>query len=288
MPAWTFEAIGTGWQIDTPTELASDVRARITALIDEFDRRWSRFRSDSVISRLATSGGEADFGADGTELFDLYDTLAVVTDGALTPLVGRTLADLGYDADYSLRPANDPARVGDWSQVRRCGAAVSVEQPTLIDVGAAGKGLLVDRVAAALRDADVAQATVDAGGDIHHRGDAPIRVGLEHPADPGQAIGVVTLDRDEALCGSAGNRRAWGPDLHHLIDGRTGRPTFDVVATWVMMPGSCMLADGLETAHFFADPDELTARWPEHRFVRIGADGRVTWSPTLRGEIFRR
>ena len=85
MPAWTFEAIGTGWQIDTPTELASDVRARITALIDEFDRRWSRFRSDSVISRLATSGGEADFGADGTELFDLYDTLAVVTDGALNP-----------------------------------------------------------------------------------------------------------------------------------------------------------------------------------------------------------
>ena len=29
MPAWTFESIGTGWQIDTPTELASDVRARI-------------------------------------------------------------------------------------------------------------------------------------------------------------------------------------------------------------------------------------------------------------------
>ncbi len=55
-----------------------------------------------------------------------------------------------------------------------------------------------------------------------------------------RAIGVVELDPEDALCGSATNRRAWGDGLHHVLDGRTGRPTNDIVATWVVVPQSCM------------------------------------------------
>ena len=88
-----------------------------------------------------------------------------------------------------------------------------------------------------------------------------------------------------ALCASAANRRAWGEGLHHVLDARTGRPTTDVIATWVLAPHSCMIADGLATAHFFADPEPLLERWT-HQFVRMHADGRVVWSPDLQGEMF--
>jgi thiamine biosynthesis lipoprotein len=183
----------------------------------------------------------------------------------------RTLSDLGYDADYSLTASADPAPVPTWDSVDWNAPVLTTIEPVLIDVGAAGKGLLVDRVATII-DHHTHDFTIDASGDILHGGTAPIRVALEHPGDPTRAIGVIDLDPGSALCASATNRRAWGDGLHHVIDARTGRPTTDVIATWA-------------TAHFFAEPDALADCF-QHEYVRMHADGRITWSSGLPGEIF--
>ena len=55
---WEFDAIGTRWHIVTAAPLAEAARADIAQLIDGFDREWSRFRADSVVSALA-DGGDA-------------------------------------------------------------------------------------------------------------------------------------------------------------------------------------------------------------------------------------
>lgn len=284
MHAWTFDAIGTTWRIDTRAPLADDVRATVADCVEAFDQRWSRFRDDSMVAEMARGAGVWDIGDDAS-LLDLYDTLNTVTAGAVNPLIGRALSDLGYDAAYSLRSVAAPAAVPAWSSLRRHGSSISTAEPVVLDVGAAGKGRLVDLVAGLLRDAGLEEIIVDAGGDVHHAGSAPIRVALEHPGDPTRALGVVDLAPSHALCGSAVNRRVWGDGLHHVLDGRTGRPTTEVIATWVLAPRSCMLADGLATAHFFADPDVLLERW-SHHYVRVHADGRVRWSADLPGEMF--
>lgn len=284
MDAWIFEAIGTRWQIDTPVALGYPVRADLLGLVDDFDRTWSRFRDDSVVADIARSPGVRTI-AGAEPLLDFYDELDDITGGAVNPLIGRTLSDLGYDADYSLRASSDPAPVPPWASVLHDGPKVTTTDPVTIDVGAAGKGRLVDLVAGLLWRAGEQEATVDASGDILHRGTEPIRVALEHPGDPTRAVGVVDLHPGDALCGSASNRRAWGDGLHHVLDGRTGRPASDVVATWVVVPRSCMIADGLATAHFFVEPARLLERW-DHQYVRMHADGRVVWSPDLHGEVF--
>lgn len=283
MPAWQLDAIGTSWQVDTPEPLSADVTAEVLARIEQFDRAWSRFRPDSLVSAIAAEAGEWELPDEATDLLAFYDELHEATDGAVNPLIGRTLADLGYDAGYSLRPVPDPAPVPDWSSIRRMPGRLRTTAPVVIDVGAAGKGLLVDLVAGII-GRHVDELTVDASGDLLHRGVAPIRVALEHPDDPRRAVGVVELAPRRALAASATNRRAWGEGLHHVLDARTGRPTTDVVATWVVAD-SCMLADGLATAHFLAPADELMARWA-HEFVRMYADGRIEWSPDLPGEVF--
>lgn len=282
---WAFDAIGTSWQIDTTLPLSSDVRAEIDGCIDGFDRTWSRFRSDSAVSQIAERAGTWTL-EHAAHLLGLYDELHRITEGSVNPLIGRTLSDLGYDAGYSLTPATRPADVPAWTNVQRSGDTITTTQPVLIDVGAAGKGLLVDLIASILSEHGIDQATIDASGDLYHRGTTPIRVALEHPDDPTRAIGVVVLEPEDALCGSATNRRAWGDGLHHVLDARTGRPTADVVATWVIVPHSCMIADGLATAHFVAPPETLLEAVP-HRFVRVHADGTVTWSPDLPGEVFK-
>lgn len=285
MASWTFEAIGTSWQIDSPDSLADETRREITALVDEFDAAWSRFRDDSVVMAMSKAAGEYEI-AGAEELLGFYDELFEVTDAAVSPLIGESLAALGYDAQYSLKPSARATAVPDWSAVSRTGDTISLNVPALIDVGAAGKGRLVDLVGSALAASGHPDATIDGSGDLLHHGSEPLRVGLEHPRDPSKALGVVTVEPGVALCGSATNRRAWGDELHHVLDGRTGQPTTEVVATWVLMPNSCMVADGLATAHFFADPKVLAARWPDHRFVRVHADGQVLWSQNLPGELF--
>ncbi|MFC5677193.1 FAD:protein FMN transferase [Aeromicrobium endophyticum] len=283
MHAWGFEAIGTAWQIDTPEPLASDVRAAVLDRIDAFDQVWSRFRPDSLVSQIASEDGPWAMPAEADRLLGLYAALADATDGAVNPLVGRTLSDLGYDAAYSLVAADAPADVPPWSTLELVAGSLRTSEPVLIDVGAAGKGLLVDEVSRIV-DRQTHQFTIDASGDLLHSGVAPLRIALEHPLDASRAIGIAEIAPGDALCASATNRRSWGDGLHHVVDARTGRPTDDVVATWVVAD-SCMLADGLATAHFFGDPALLMERF-EHQFVRMHADGRVQWSPDFPGEIF--
>jgi thiamine biosynthesis lipoprotein len=224
------------------------------------------------------------FPSDAGPLFDLYRRLHEATDAAMSPLVGRTLETLGYDRGYSLRPHAIPAAVPAWRDtVAWNGSELTTLRPVVVDVGAAGKGYLVDIIGALLADHGVADFVVDASGDILHAGDAAIRVALENPFDPTRAIGVVNL-RDASLCASASNRRVWGDGLHHIIDATTGLPTRGVVATWAIA-ASGLVADGLATALFFAEPDRL-AREFEFGFVRMFADGRVESSAGLDGELF--
>ena len=278
-----FDAIGAPWQIDTAEPLAPDVESSIRGRIDTFDRTYSRFRDDSLVSRIATTPGRYPFPADAGELFALYRSLYEATDGAMSPLVGAALESLGYDRTYSLQPSAVPAAVPAWNDSFSWdGQHLDTVRPVTIDVGAAGKGYLVDIVAGELRAAGITEYVVDASGDLVHAGAGGLRVGLEHPLDTSKAIGIVTIT-DGALCGSASNRRAWG-DQHHVIDALTGLPTRSVIATWAIAP-TALLADGLATALFFAAPDRLAAIAP-FDFVRMYSNGRVETSPGFTGELF--
>ncbi|WP_322098079.1 FAD:protein FMN transferase [Nakamurella alba] len=301
MPTLAFEAIGTHWQIDTDLPVGAGLEARVHDLIEDFDRTWSRFRSDSIVTRLAAGPTDWAPDADGARMLDFYDLLYRATGGAVSPLVGRTLEHLGYDASYSLRPRPGTVPVPAWAErIDWDGSTLAVADDTLLDVGAAGKGLLVDLVGQALADGGVDSFLVDAGGDMLHRGPTPVRVALEHPADPTRAIGVVEL-RDAAICASASNRRVWGGHdpagpVHHVLDTGTAAPTGEVVATWAIAQ-SAMVADGLATALFFATGPALqaglreaaagTTPAPHFHYVRMTARGVVTHDAGLPGEVFR-
>lgn len=282
--AWQFEAIGTAWQIDTASPLSPETRDAITARIESFDAAWSRFRDDSLVSQIARSAGTWELPDEADSLLRLYAALYEITGGAVTPLIGRALSDLGYDATYSLTETTDPAPVPSWDAIAWHRPFLTNLSPVLLDVGAAGKGLLVDLLGDVLTSAGVGAYTVDGSGDMLHQSESALRIALEHPADASRAIGVVELAEGQALCASATNRRAWGDGLHHVLDGRTGRPTDDIIAAWVIAD-SCMLADGLATALFLAEPAQLMPRFT-YEFVRMHADGRVEWSPEFPGEVF--
>jgi FAD:protein FMN transferase len=287
-----FDALGTRWEIATGEPLDDAVRQLVLKRINDFERTYSRFRDDSLVTRVAAAseGGRFLFPDDSTALFELYDRLYTATVGAVDTLVGRCLELLGYDRTYSLTPAaatvretGSPARPKWSSDVIRDGTTVITDAPLVIDVGAAGKGCLVDLVSEMLQTAGVTDHLIDGSGDLRHSGQPPVRVGLEHPFDPTLVIGVSNL-RDAALCASAVNRRAWADGLHHVLDARTGKPVHHVVATWVVAEDAAT-ADGLATALFVTAPEKLAETF-SFAYARTFADGRADVSDNFDGDVF--
>jgi len=297
--ATSFEAIGVPWRIGvhdetTPTAslggpLDDNDREAVLQRIEQFDRDWSRFRSDSLISRIAREAGSWTLPADAAPLLTLYERLHALTDARLSPLVGSSLERLGYDAAYRLTPAGDALPAPRWADtiaLRDTGEGLVLDTvaPVLLDVGAAGKGYLVDLVGDLLASRGVTETLVDASGDVRVRGERSIRVALENPLDRSKAVGVAEL-RNAALCASALNRRAWGAGLHHIIDAVTGRPVAEgIIATWAIAE-SALIADGVATALFLVDPAHLSAHF-DCEWVRLSSDGRLEASPGFDGELF--
>lgn len=290
---WRFAAIGTTWEIVTDAPLDEVARTEIRAVVDAFDRTWSRFRDDSTVHALAHDPQAVPAPPDAAPMLDAFAALSDATHGAVNPLVGASLERLGYDADYSLRDHRAdqgalPAPANWRDLVTWRGGTLEVREPVLLDVGAIGKGRLVDLVLAVVERAAPGDAIVDAGGDLVVRG-APQRIGLEHPFDPRRAIGVWEV-ADAALCASATNRRAWpsatGASLHHVLDARTGLPVQTIAATWAAARDA-MTADAVATALFFDGGTRLAHEWGVD-WVRMTTDGRVEWSPGCRAELFVR
>lgn len=281
--AWRFEAIGTSWRIDTSDPLPGAVAEMVTERVERFDRDWSRFRDDSLISAMARAPGRYRLPPDAPPLLAHYRELFEATQGRVSPLVGRSLEALGYDAAYRLRPALDIPSVPSWDDaIAWDGEVLEVVRPIVLDVGAAGKGYLADIVSDLLVAEGIDVHIVDASGDLRTRG-VPMRIALEHPLNPRKAIGVAELP-DGAFCASATTRRAWGDGLHHVLDAATGLPVRGVIATWVLAP-TALVADGLATALFF-DPDPEFVALSTTAFARMRDDGTVDVSPDFPGEMF--
>ena len=283
---WTFQAIGTSWVIDAdlPAQVSeTTIQTSIRERIADFDVVYSRFRPDSLISTIAKSPGTYTFPADADKLFYFYRQLYEVTRGAVTPLIGQTLVDAGYDAAYSLQPKAQLTSPKRWSQVLTWQAPeLTVTEPVLLDVGAAGKGYLVDLVSELIEARGVHTYCVDAGGDMRQRGQQPLAVGLENPLETTEVIGVVAL-QNLSLCGSAGNRRSWDK-YHHTIDPRSLTSPDEIIATWVIAHDT-LTADGLATALFFCAPVELLAIAP-FAYCYVKKNGEAIRSPNFPAQMF--
>jgi thiamine biosynthesis lipoprotein len=277
MPArLRLDAIGTRWSIDTPQPLGEEVVAAIRDRIDAYDLAWSRFRDDAAIAPLARGAATVRLPAESAELARLYRTLHDLTQGAVTPLVGASLERLGYGRAGVGPTGRAPEPPPAFDDVLRWeGETARSSAPVVLDVGAAGKGQLVDLVGDVLDAHGIHDRVVDASGDLRHAGSGdagrPTRVALEDPRALGHAVGVVEV-AGEALCASAGNRRRWA-GAHHILDGRTGAPTTEVIGTWVIAERA-MVADAIATALSFA-PVGLLARHFSFEHARMYAGGQV-------------
>jgi thiamine biosynthesis lipoprotein len=296
-----FAGIGTTWDISFPDSVSADAADRlieqIKARIEEFDKAYSRFRADSLVTEISKKADTYRLPRDARPMIDLYKKMYDATAGKVTPLIGDVISGAGYDASYSLKPKKTIVPALHWDEALEYTAdadgsvALTVKKPVMLDFGAAGKGYLVDIVAELINTAGITNFIVNAGGDIAYKNenpaksasDAALKVGLENPDDTKQAIGIAEIPSGKSICGSATNRRAWDR-FHHIIDPDKVESPRHIVALWTVA-NSTLLADGMATALFFKDGKELQKDF-KFEYAVIRADRSVEKSPGFPGSFF--
>jgi FAD:protein FMN transferase len=283
-----FEAIGTHWVVEfdqpTPSVVESEVLEAVRQRIEAYDQTYSRFRKDSVITQISQNTGEYVLPEDSLALFSLYYDLYKRTSGKFTPLIGQVLVDAGYDSEYSL-DAKILHTPDTWeSAVEHTDTKLTVKVPTLLDFGAGGKGHLIDLIGEVLHHFRITSFLIDGSGDLLHRTqtEKKVRIGLEHPDNVQQVIGVAELGNG-SLCASAGNRRKWG-NFHHIIDPTTLQSAERAVATWVIAD-QALLADALATCLFLEDATTFQPRY-EFEYAVLHADYSLDVSAGFTAEFF--
>jgi len=286
-----FEAIGTLWSIDIFTSKPSfDIAQLDTQLhtrIAQFDTDYSRFRSDSLVMKMAHQPGKYTLPADAQPLFDLYFKLYTLSEGAFTPLIGNLLDQTGYDATYSFEslPAEEIQTVPSWENTLTYAFPhLEMLQPAILDFGAAGKGYLIDVIAEMLRQNDCQDFTIDGGGDIFHAtvSNSDLEIGLENPLNTKEVIGTVAI-HNQSLCASAGNRRKW-LKYHHILNPYTKTSPTTVIASWVVAP-TALVADAIATALFLVPLSKLKQIF-EFEHAVLTADQRLHYSDNFRVKLY--
>jgi thiamine biosynthesis lipoprotein len=283
----SFPALGTTAAV---TVAAGDALPEALAIAQDelrrIDKTCSRFRDDSELVLLNRCAG-APFAASPLLLEAIAVALyaAAHTDGDVDPTIGRSLAALGWDSDFSVVVARrgEAPRLrimpaAGWQGVRidRARGTVRIPAGVEIDLGATGKAFAADRCARAVHTATGAGALVNLGGDIALAGAAPhggwpIRVTDDHRSDAtaaGQTIALAT----GGLATSSTTVRRWrvgDAELHHIVDPRSGAPAGEVWRTVSVAAGSCVKANSASTAAIVRG--ERAVAWLE----RIGLPARL-------------
>jgi thiamine biosynthesis lipoprotein len=253
---YPFRALGSPCEL----RLYGASRAAIDSVAEEaqslvlrIERRYSRYRDDSVVSAINHSAGDARGVAVDDEAAHLLDYAATAWrhSGGLFDITSGSLRKL-WDFKSGRVPAQEEvaealARVG-WSRVRWQRPRIVLPIAGMeLDFGGFGKEWAVDAVTDLCRARGVRHGMIDLGGDLRaigpHPDGSPWRVGIRDPRAPERALASVALF-DQGLATSGDYERCMivdGVRYTHILDPRTGWPVTGLRSASVVAP-QCLVA----------------------------------------------
>ncbi|MBP1205453.1 thiamine biosynthesis lipoprotein [Duganella sp. 1411] len=253
-----FDAMASRCEIRlaAPDAHTADLLSRqAVAEVRRIEEKYSRYRADSIVSRLNAAAGREPVACD-KETMALMSYAAALF-GASEGLFDITSGVLRKAWDFRRPRVPGPeelepllALVG-WHQVD-CGTEeVFLRQAGMeIDFGGFGKEYAADRAAALLIEAGVRHGYVNLGGDMRFIGPRldgrPWSIGIQDPRDPDAVMASIPISQG-ALATSGDYERYFeldGQRYCHILDPRTGMPvrhwrSVSVMAPMAIAAGSC-------------------------------------------------
>jgi FAD:protein FMN transferase len=291
----TFRAMGTDCLVKygaVAGETGNRFEAAVRQWVEQFEARYSRFRPDSIVSRINRDAGShwVDVDAEMEQMLDICAALHAMTGGILDATSGPLLRLWDYHQPAAVLPT--AARIAEarelvgWDKVQRKPGKVFLPLAGMaLDFGGWGKEWAVDAVAQMASAFGVESVLVDFGHDIRAIGAPPGRpawhVGLEDPANPGSHRGSVALFSGKGIASSGDYQRGFtrnGRRYGHIVDPRTGEPVAHDCRQVTIVADSCFQAGILSTTAFVLGPKaglEFIQRFPGAEGLIITSTGRA-------------
>jgi len=244
-----FRAMGTDVTIDVVTQTPDHAKIlcdTVRSMFEEYEEVFSRFRTSSELSQLNQRCGErmdvsALLFSAITSACSFYDQ----TNGYFDPRIIGTLEGIGYDQDFhgggvgsqkAIQLAKIKGSLHDDIILDPASRTVVIKEK--IDLSGIAKSITLKAAAQFLRDADVHDFIVDAGGDMVIAGNSGTgqnwQIGLEDIADEKLLLGLS----DVSLATSGITRRQWHvgeKKVHHLINPKIdGEFSFEILSITVI------------------------------------------------------
>lgn len=246
-------------QVHAPDRASAEaMAARAIEEVQRIETKYSRYRPDSIVSRInAAAGHEAvAIDAETAQLLDYADACWRESGGLFDATSGVLRRAWRFEA--GLRPPTESALASvlpliGWDRVERAGATVRLPVAGMeLDFGGFGKEYAVDRAALALRNAGAASALVNLAGDLAilgaQPGGEPWRLAVQHPRRDGVAL--ATLPVSSGAIATSGDYQRFievdGVRHCHVLDPRTGRSARGFQSVTVHAP-SCLVAGSATT-----------------------------------------
>ena len=284
-----FQAMASRCEIRLAAASGAEARALAEPALEEVRRieaKFSRYRADSIVSRINAAAGVEPVACDEETLalLDYADAVHASSGGRfdITSGVLRKAWDFRLGTLPSPQQLESLLPLVGWQHVRREGAAVMLAKAGMeLDFGGFGKEYAVDRAAEILIAQGVGHGYVNLGGDMRFLGPRPDgaewSIGIQHPRNAQATIASVPFSRG-ALATSGDYERFFEVDGRrycHILDPRSGMPvsywrSVSIVSPMAIAAGSCSTTamllerDGLD----FLEQSGLS-------YLAIDQDGRI-------------
>jgi FAD:protein FMN transferase len=257
--------------------------------VQRIEAKYSRYRDDSVTTRINRDAGGAEVPIDAEtaallryadQCYRSSQGLFDITSGALRRAWDFRRIPPRLPSDAELR---DAVAVIGWCDVEWSERAIHLPRAGMeIDFGGIGKEYAADRMATLCLEGGLAHALVNLGGDVRvtgpQQGGAPWRVGIRHPRQAGEVIATVEMTGG-GLATSGDYERFFEIDhvrYCHLLNARSGWPvrywqSVSVAAPLCVVAGSCSTIAMLleDSGKAFLDAQGV-------RYLAIAGDGALT------------
>lgn len=227
---------------------AQSVAREVIEDVQALEARYSRYRPDSLLSRVNRLAGRKGGVAVDEELAALLDyarTCYEQSDGLFDVTSGILRQAWNFSSDRLPEQRDIDAlleRVG-WDKLRWERPVLKFEVPGMeLDFGGIGKEYAADRASTRCLERGITAGVVNFGGDLRvigpHPDGAAWEVGINHPREPGKLLatlsvrsGAVTTSGDYERCIVVDGKR-----YGHILNPRTGWPVEGLASVSVAAP----------------------------------------------------
>ena len=246
--------------IDAPPEQSADlehVPSEVVAQLAALEGRYSRYRSDSLVSTINARAGTGEFtelDAEMSALLDLADQLWGASDGLFDITSGPLRKAWDFQDGGSASPEHlaSALKLVGWDRIEWRDSGLHLPQQGMeIDLGGLAKEYAADCVMRLMREAGVSSGMIELAGDVATIGaqgnGKPWQIGIQDPRGSGSLLTITLTDSAIATSGNYARKiEHEGRSYGHLLDPRSGWPV-EGPASVSVIDSHCLTAGAVAT-----------------------------------------